>query len=860
MKRQKRFLLSGTTSAGVNAQALQAEAAIAQVRWPVGTQVDYQHGARQFKVEAFQLGGMGVVYIVTDVENGEPFVVKTIREHLFAHSELVARFWREVEAWITLEKHPNIVQARGFEQLDGRPYLLLEYISGGSLRTLLQHEEMEVPEILELAVHIARGMRHATSKGINAHRDLKPDNILMTSNRVAKVTDFGLVKFYAEETRIEDGLKGVEPELPGGNAGQPLTAISGSGMGTKDYMSPEQWRHAGEVDSRSDIYSFGVMLYEMLTRIRPFYGKNKFELRDRHLNHTPVAPSALRPDVPPSVDILVARCIEKRPVRRYQNFAELEQELTRILHREYRRVVRLLSTMQLSLDEMNERGAAFFSLGKHQQALASFDNVLALDDGHALAWANRGVSLAEMGLYKNALASFDRSLAITSDNPVVLMNKALTLMELDQLEAAHPLLQRAVRLNPMLQDAWRYQAELLNRLEWFEPAYYAAFKARQLNPNDDRACQQEAAALFRLGHLEDASAAASRWEALVGNQVPALLLLRSQIAQAQGKLRHALLLSAAVPSDAPEYPEVLKLGMQCALELGYLDEVAIHRDDMVKAGQGSLALRLLLADLGRYAADPPLQLVVLACETAALVGDYVVAQKLYEDWQAAVQQDAALKASGPEIKLANLRGQEPRNPQQRIALGILLAHLDNPHMAAQHLRQGLDAIPEQVSGWRTLVRLYTQLGDYREAAYASQKVVRLLPDDQDVWLMQAESALRIADYHLALEAVQNAHALGDETALSLFLQGAALAGLERLSTAVRVFDRALNLDSQLAVVWWNQCLCLARLKRPEEARRAMIRARTIDSRMWEHAPYEDPPFVPYPLNNNSILSRWREAT
>lgn len=858
VKRPKRFLLSGTTSAGLSAHALKAEAAEMQARWPVGTVVDYQQGARQFRVEAFQLGGMGVVYLVTDVDSGEPFVVKTIREHLSVHTELVARFWREVEAWITLEKHPNIVQARGFEQWDGRPYLLLEYVSGGSMRNLLQHEEMHVPDILELAVQIARGMRHATSKGINAHRDLKPDNILMTADRVAKVTDFGLVKFYAEEETAETDLGELDLELPGGQHAHPLTGIGVSGLGTKDYMSPEQWRHAAEVDPRSDIYSFGVMLYEMLTRIRPFYGKTRIELRDQHLNHSPVPPSALRPDIPPSVDSLVARCIEKRPSRRYQNFAELEQELTRILHREYRRVVRLLSTMQLSLAEMNERGAAFFYLGKPQQALASFDSVLALDDGHALAWANRGVSLAEMGLYKLALTSFDRSLAITSDNPVVMMNKALTLMELDRLEEAHTLLQQAVRRNPLLQDAWRYQAELLNRLGWHEPAYYSAYKARQLDPDDDRACQQEAIALYRLGHLEDASAVVAQWEEIVGNREPAVLLLRSQIAHAQGNCRHALLLSAAIPADAPEYVESLKLGMSCALVLGYLDEVAIHRDDMLKAELGEDALQLILDSLDSLGEIRPVQLLALACETAVEVGEFIVAQRLYEDWQKDAVREAQPDApviGGPDIDVAGLRNQQPENPHQRLALGILLAQLNQPSLAVEYLYVGLEIIPESLVGWQTLARVNCELEDYHAAAVSSQMVVRLNPEDQTARLVYAEAALRIEDFQSALEAVQDAHSLGAETALSLFLQGAALAGLGRLNAAIRVLDRALGLDSKLSVAWWNQCLCLARLKRPEEARRAMIRARTLDSRMWEHAPYETPPFVPYPLSNTTILSR-----
>jgi serine/threonine protein kinase len=826
-------------------------------RWQVGERVFYQHGARSFEVEEILSGGMGVVYIVTDVETGDPFVVKTIRDQLTTHPELVARFRREVEAWMMLEKHPNIVQARGFELLDGKPHLMLEYVSGGSLRDLFGHEELDIPDVLDLTIQVARGMRYAGSKGVTAHRDLKPDNILMTANRVAKVTDFGLVKLFAAQ-ELDEVNGDFSEETPSLRLQGPLTTAGGRGMGTKDYMSPEQWRNAGEADIRSDVYSFGVMMYEMLTRIRPFFGKTRAELRNQHLSHTPVPPSALRPDVLPAVDAFVARCIAKHPSDRFQTFAEVEQELTRILQKDYRRVVKLATTDQLTLAEMNERGAAFFNLGKHPQALACFDEVLRLDTDYALAWANRGVALAELNRFDDALVSFDRSLQSTPDSPVVLMNKGLTLAELGRLDEAHLCLDQAVRLNPFLQDAWRFRAELLNRLGWSELAYYSAYKARQLNPADERVYSQEVAALLRMGQLDRAAEVVSTWERLVGNKAPELLLLRARLARAQDNLRHALLLSAAVPGEAPEYRDALRLGMECALTLDYMDEVAIHSTDLLKAGFGADALAMILEALDERGPLLPIELVVLACEVAARVGNFVAAKHLYAAWLRYGENPAGFRGTasqGPQIPMAVLRGWRSVEPAHETALGVLLAYLNRPRTAVRHLRKGLEALPDDLEGWQVLAEVCNELSDSAGALAAAEQVARLDPDNQQTWLTLAEAALRHGAFDQALHAAQKAHTIGRETALSLFLYGAALAGQGRHHLAVRHFERAISLDGRLSVAWWNQCLCLWQLRRPEEARRAMILARTLDARMWEHAPYETPPFLPYPLSKSSYLDR-----
>ena len=233
---------------------------------------------------------MGEVYVVTDTQSNEPFAVKGIRESLNGSGHLQRRFKREAEVWLTLRKHPNIVQARDFEYLDGQPYLFLEYVTDGTLSDAVRHTMLPVPRVLRLAVEVCRGMRHLARMGVVAHRDLKPDNILLTSNHAAKVSDFGLVKILNEPEEIDDGAPNSDWEArfdPGVRlAGTRLTQSRGKAFGTREYMSPEHWADPSRVDVRSDIYSFGVMLYELLTRKRPFQGTPD-ELFEHHAYTSP---------------------------------------------------------------------------------------------------------------------------------------------------------------------------------------------------------------------------------------------------------------------------------------------------------------------------------------------------------------------------------------------------------------------------------------------------------------------------------------------------------------------------------------------------------------------------------------------
>jgi len=233
-------------------------------------------------------GGMGIVYVVYDHEFREPFAAKTFQDELFKRNPMVAeRFTQEALAWTRLDRHENIAQARWVENIQGKPFLFLEYVSGGDLSDWIGTPRLseDLPQVLRFAIQLCDGMSHALSKGIQAHRDIKPANCLITEDHTLKVTDFGLAKVFDEARPLDGAGREVEAaNVPALSIGATHT---GTGAGTPPYMAPEQFDDAKHVDVRADVYSFGVMLYEMLAGRLPFQGRTWQELERLHKTQPP---------------------------------------------------------------------------------------------------------------------------------------------------------------------------------------------------------------------------------------------------------------------------------------------------------------------------------------------------------------------------------------------------------------------------------------------------------------------------------------------------------------------------------------------------------------------------------------------
>ena len=266
-------------------------------------------------------GGMGVVYKAEDLELGRPVALKFLPYELSRDPLAIERFRREARAASSLN-HPNICTIYEIARHEERWFIVMEYLDGTTLRHRIHSEDrpLTIDTLLPLAIEITEGLEAAHSAGIT-HRDIKPANLFVTGRGHAKILDFGLAKLgTAEYAPGKDA-----PTLPNRGVRDQLT-VTGSVAGTASHMSPEQIR--GErLDPRTDIFSFGIVLYEMATGKMPFDGETQERLFDSILHQTPLSPVRLNPSLPAELDRILRKCLEKDRELRYQHAVEIRADL-----------------------------------------------------------------------------------------------------------------------------------------------------------------------------------------------------------------------------------------------------------------------------------------------------------------------------------------------------------------------------------------------------------------------------------------------------------------------------------------------------------------------------------------------------
>jgi eukaryotic-like serine/threonine-protein kinase len=280
-------------------------------------------------------GGMGVVYKAEDLKLDRPVAVKFLPEEFGQDARALARFEREARAASALD-HPNICPVYEFGEHDGQPFIVMPMLEGQTLREQIGARVtcFNTEELVGLAIQIASGLDAAHEKGI-IHRDIKPANIFITNRGEARILDFGLAKIVgaegvpSESLTLRERQTGRQTYPSPAKPSKASLTVTGAPMGTASYMSPEQVRRE-QLDPRTDLFSFGAVLYEMATGCQPFRGDTTDAIHDAILNHTPPLPVLLNPDSPIELESIIARALEKDREKRYQSASEIISDLERL--------------------------------------------------------------------------------------------------------------------------------------------------------------------------------------------------------------------------------------------------------------------------------------------------------------------------------------------------------------------------------------------------------------------------------------------------------------------------------------------------------------------------------------------------
>jgi eukaryotic-like serine/threonine-protein kinase len=436
--------------------------------------------------------GMGIVYICRDQQSGAIYALKTFQDQYLASKEARSMFEREALIWVSLGNHPYIVQAKWAQLWEGRLYLVLEYIAPDATgRNSLSHylPSLTTVTALRMAVQFCYGMEHAYACGIEVHRDVKPDNIMIKADGTVKITDFGLAKVPAKD--ISDTYKSS------GNLSSPAgmfrTSQIGKVRGTLPYMAEECF--LGTANQSSDIFSFGMVLYQMFNKGELPYTDNQGRFVNWSYTDHLIDNLLLE---------IIQKCTAIKAKDRYASFSLLKNDLQEALQIVIGETLPEPHIPELIAEELNNIGVALNNLGHYKKAIPYFDRAIEKIPTWAWPWMNKGYALDGLNAYEPALEHYEKALSLKPNYPEAWQNKGVTYTQLMRYKEALACCRKAVSIAPQFLYAWNTMASCLNHLGRYEEAIECCEKAIAISPRFANVWLHLAEARDALGQKKEA--------------------------------------------------------------------------------------------------------------------------------------------------------------------------------------------------------------------------------------------------------------------------------------------------------------------------------------------------------------------
>lgn len=412
-------------------------------RWRVGDSIGI-HG----KVCEIRESTDSLAYVLYSEERQETLFAKTPRAEVIArHPQLVERYERAVRRWQRVPPHQNVLKGGYFLPNEEIPFLYLEYICAGHLGELVSTPRLtdDIRQVLRFAIQLSEGLAHAAINGLHVHGNLKPSNCLLTEDGTLKVTDFGL----GEQLKREDGAAPAETAL-------------------NPYFAPELADGARGPDTRSDVYAFGLILYELATGQRPYTPSEWVKLISRQNIKLPsLAVHGIAGDAAPltALNALFQQCLAVNPDQRPSGFAEVAQRLRHL----YQRLAGTsaptpLVGRELEAHRLLVEGEGVGHLGYCAEELVYIDRALTAAPHMHLAWSNKGAALSTLERDEDALVCLEHALILRPNSPAALTRRGHTLMKLKRYEEALGCLKKALSIDPHSATAWVKKGECLSYL------------------------------------------------------------------------------------------------------------------------------------------------------------------------------------------------------------------------------------------------------------------------------------------------------------------------------------------------------------------------------------------------------------